>query len=595
MDRSFTLDLDILNHYINDQCGGKEIFFGCWSSEKLDIELSSASDDLQVERGENWFALRNGVNQVDGLLFPKNKSDDHRADLVIHRGYLADAGIHSYSNSDSIRDYWSGDLRKRHNGIFSAVVVNDVGSNLKFVTDIFGVGPIFYREIDKKIFFSSTPALLSLQDDKIDMMSWVLRKKLGHIPGQATLSEGVKKASPAAVTTFDKNGVSVDKWYDYNDFASGEKPVDDDALAASEASFTVAMEKCRKIEFGDVKLPLSSGFDSRRIFAHLQKKLNNFETFTVQMPTAKGEDVDGIFAPQISKDFGCPNKLFKIPTVRKWHEYDIQRLFSLDAQTDYHTWSARVFNHYGDQHISIYDGLGGDVFGFYGWNFVYNPDQRLTEKLAEFLDEDSFPNLESIKAHMSKLYEQQPVGINRDTISFCLWQSRCGTGLWAQQQALPGQLVFCPYFDLEYIETMLKYSVEKGVEYNLQREVLRKFWPKISAYKGSGDLPDRPKKLGRHNDLNKTFSLRKFIIKTVGKEPFDKYYKKFLTPKSRQLFLFARYSDVLTDRLGWWARHIVEVVYWWNKRPFFIKVNGHNDDDDKNSGLINDGSKNTNL
>lgn len=580
MSRSVALDLDILNRYIDNRCGGKEIFFGCWSLENLALELGSVPDGLQMERGENWFAVRNGANQVDGLLFPKETESDQRADLVIHRGYLADAALHSYSEPESIRDYWSGDLKKRHNGIFSAVVINDDEKSLKIITDVFGVGPVFYREIGEKIFFSSTPALLSLQDDEMDLMSWALRKKLGHVPGDATLSQGVKKVSPAAITTFDKNGMTVKNWYDYSNFASGEKPVDDDALAACETSFSTAMEKCRKIEFGEVKLPLSSGYDSRRIFAHLQEKSDNFETLTVQMPTAEGEDVDGVFAPQMSKDFGYSNKLFKIPTAKQWHEFDNQRLFSLDAQTDFHTWSVRIFNYYRGQNISIYDGLGGDVMGFYGWNFVYNPEQRLSDKIASFLNKDCFPTFENIKLKMNDLYEQQPSGINRDILSFCLWQSRCGTSIWAQQQSLPGQLVFCPYFDLEYIETMLSYSVEKGLEYNLQREVLQKFWPKLASYKGSGDLPDRPKKLGRYNELNKTISLRKFIVKTIGKEPFASHYKKLLTPKAIQLLVFAKYSDVLTDRISWWARHVVEMVYWWNERPFVIKVNDDKNDDE---------------
>lgn len=580
MSRSIASDLDVLNRYIDNQCGGKEVFFGCWSPEKLEVEIGQVPNGMHLERGENWFAVRNGVNQVDGLLFPRETESDQGADLVIHRGYLADAGLHSYSKSENIRKYWSGNLRKRHNGMFGAVVINDGEINLKFITDIFGVGPVFYRKVGEEVFFSSTPSLLSMKEDKMDLMSWALRKKLGHVPGEETLSQGIKKATPAAVTTFNANGKSVKKWFDYANFPLGEKPVNDDALDACEASFRKAMEKCRKVEFGEVRLPLSSGYDSRRIFAHLQEKSDNFETLTVQMPTAEGEDVDGVFAPQMSKDFGYPNNFFKIPSAKQWHNYDIQRLFSLDAQTDFHTWSVRIFEHYRGQNISIYDGLGGDVMGFYGWNFIYNPEQRLSDKIADFLNKECFPSFDDVKVKMNDLYEQQPSGINRDILSFCLWQSRCGTGIWSQQQALPGQLVFCPYFDLDYIETMLTYSVKKGTEYNLQREVLQKFWPKLASYKGSGDLPDRPKKLGRYNELNKTISLRKLIVKTAGKAPYSNDYKKLLTPKSIRLLGFAKYSDILTDRISWWARHIVEMVYWWNERPFVIKVKNDKNNDE---------------
>lgn len=576
MNKPVRLDFNVLNKYVEEKCGGKEFFIGCWSPEPLNIHADNKPNNIQFEKGENWAVLRNGADHVDGLVFPKiqtEKTNNHEPELVVFKGYLSEDSIHSYSSANDVRKYWSNNHDQRHNGIFCAAIIDDQGQKLKIVTDIFGVSPIFYRKIGNVVFFASAPGFLSLKDDDADMMSWTLRMVLGYVPGDTTLSKSIYKAPSCSVLTFSKEGEHVEKWYDYNDFAKGEKPVDDKALKASEKSLSIAVKRCQNINYGSLKLPLSSGFDSRRIFAHLYDQKVQFETFTVQMPTGSGEDVDGLYAPMISKDHGIYNTILKIPASEAWHKFDVQRIFSMDSHTDYHTWSVRVFQQYKDQHISFFDGLGGDVFGFYGWQFVYNPDSLLIKKMPKFLSKSIFPPLDKVHETFTKLYNQQPKGINQDVLSFCVWQSRNGTSLWAQQQTLPGQLIFCPYFDLDYIETMLKYSLDKKDNaYILQKEVLKKFWPKLAAYHGSGNLPDNPVKLGDYNDLNKMISFKKLIDKTLKDNNCKAQYKKIFTLHARILLLLARYSVSVAEKINWWAKHIVEMIFWWQSRPFVIKI-----------------------
>lgn len=577
MTNSFKLDLASLNHYIENLCGGKEYYFGCWSAEPVSIELSSRPDNLQIEKGKNWFALRNGVDITDGLLFASNDPIDPAPALLAFRGYLSEAGIHSYSNKKAVQKYWSDDLVKRHNGIFSAAVIDSDGASLSLITDIFGVGPLYYRKIGSAIFFSSTPALLSFKHDEKDMTSWILRMMTGYIPGNETLTKDIEQVPPASVMTFNKNGRHTQKWYDYNNLATGDLPVNDAALEACEKTFSLAMSRCKEMEFGEVKLPFSSGFDSRRIFAHLSDNKANLETFTVQMPTGGGEDVDGTYAPMMSADQGITNKRFEIPTPGEWHKYNVQRIYAMDAQTDYHTWSVRVFDHYRGKKISMYDGLGGDVFGFYGWNFVYHPEKLMTSKLPDFLKPSSFPTLSQVYSKFRKLHDEQSDGINKDLVSYCIWQSRSGTALWAQQQALPGQLIFCPYYDLDYIETMLKYSSPKGEFYVLQARVLEKFWPKIASYHGSGKLPQKVKKIGKYNNSNKYVSLKKLLQAEYKSEESISVYKDLFTGKGRFLLSLARFSLKITRQVDWWAKHLVEMIFWWKSRPLIIEIKNNED------------------
>ncbi len=576
MTNSFKFDLKKLNHYIEDQCGGKEYYFGCWSPDPIAVEINNRPDNLQIEKGDNWFALRNGVDITDGLLFASCDPADPVPALIAFRGYLSEAGIHSYSDKEKVQQYWNLPFVRRHNGIFGATIISNDGKSLSFVSDIFGVGPIYYRKVGETVFFSSTPALLSLENDEKDMTSWILRMMTGYIPGDETLSKEIRQVPPASVMTFDKSGSKVETWYDYNALAKGELPVNDAALQACEDTFKLAMSRCRKIEYGDVKLPFSSGFDSRRIFAHLSDGKSNLETFTVQMPTGGGEDVDGTYAPMMSQDYGFPNKRFKIPTPEEWHKYNIQRIFSMDAQTDYHTWSVRVFNYFRGKKISIYDGLGGDVFGFYGWNFVYHPDKLMASKLPDFLNPEAFPPYGQVYSKFKKLHNEQEDGINKDLVSYCIWQSRSGTALWAQQQALPGQLIFCPYYDLDYIETMLNYSTPKGELYVLQARVLEKYWPKLAAYHGSGKLPLNAKKIGKYNNSNKYNSLKELLKTEFKSKKSMELYKELFTRRGRTLLWLAKFHLKFTAQVDWWAKHLVEMIYWWKSRPIIINIKEKN-------------------
>lgn len=578
MIHSLKLNLNKLDHYIEKLCGGKEYYFGCWSTETMPVDLNSRPDNLQIEKGENWFALRNGIDVTDGLLFASDEPADQAPALVAFRGYLSEAGIHSYSDKKSVQNYWSDTLIQRHNGIFSAAVISHDGASLSFVTDVFGVGPLYYREIGTLVFFSSTPALLSLANDEKDMLSWIFRMMTGYIPGNETLTKNIEQVPPASVMTFDKTGRKNQHWYNYNSLAKGVLPVNDAALKDCEETFALAMSRCKEMEFGNVKLPFSSGFDSRRIFAHLsENKKTNLETVTVQMPTGGGEDVDGTFAPKMSKDHGIANKRFEIPTSDEWHEYNVQRIYAMDAQTDYHTWSVRIFGHYRGQKISIYDGLGGDVFGFYGWNFVYQPEKLLASKLPDFLKPKAFPTFRQVFSKFKKLHDEQEDGINKDLLSYCIWQSRSGTALWAQQQALPGQLIFCPYYDLDYIENMLKYASPKGELYVLQARVLEKFWPKLASYHGSGKLPQKVKKIGKFNNSNKYISLKKLLQSEFKSKTSMSVYHDLFTGKGRLFLSLARFSLKITHQVDWWAKHLVEMIFWWKSRPLIIEIKNRED------------------
>ncbi len=586
MKESFRLDFEALQHYVEELCGGKEFFLGCWSPDALPLEKSAPPSNIQMENGDNWFVIRNGADKVDGLLFPKtDASSDDTPQLTGFRGYIADEEIHTYSDQKRVRDYWAGDLNRRYNGIFSTFVISANGQSISFVTDIFGIGQLFYRKIGNLVFFSSSPALLSQEEDRRNAVSWSFRMLLGYIPGDCNLVDGVSNVPAASVMTFDSDGEKINRWYDYSNLARGDLPVDKDALKISRKYFEQSIDRCRLLEFGDVVLPLSSGYDSRRIFAQLENRKANFETVTVQMPTGSGEDLDGTLAPQIADDFNIKNTRFGIPSKVGWHEYDVRRIHAMDAQTDFHTWSVCLFDHFKDKKLTLYDGLGGDVLGFYGWNFKYNPGLLMPSGMFRAINDDVLPTGEKTNEKFKKLYQDQPEGINQDLISFCLWQSRKGTGIWSQQQAQPGQIILCPYFDLDYIENMLRFSVADGEKYLAQKEILKEFWPELYEYSGSGNIPENPEYIGDYSERIKLASLQSLIRKTLSSPDCRAQYRKFFKPIPRMLLHLAQHSLFITRRIHYWVKDIAEIVFWWQSRPVVIKFSNLRDNE---SGIENE-------
>ncbi|VAV95189.1 hypothetical protein MNBD_ALPHA01-1641 [hydrothermal vent metagenome] len=583
------LNFQELENYINQKSGGKEFFFGAWSQNNITLDCGQVPKNIQLEKGDNWFMCRNGSAICNGLIFTGNKKKN-MPEAVLFRGYLSETGIHSYSPSENVVDYWNKGLMKRHNGIFAAVIIDAAGKKISFVTDIFGIGPLYYRMLDDVLLFSSSPGLLSHCDDSPDYMSWKQRLEIGYIPSNKSLTKDIETVPAASVMTLSPQGLKCEKWYDYSNFAKGEKDLDDEALEQCEKYLSISMNRCKSIQNGQTILPFSSGYDSRRIFIYLMKNHMPFKTCTVQYSDKRGKDVDAVWAAKIAKDYNIEHVTFSIPNENDWYKNNLQRLFSVDAHTNNHSWSVSVFNHYNGQNITFYDGLGGDTLGnsIGDWNnfegIHNNPNDKFNvikaglfkNFYAKRIKQDIFPSLEETLSEMSVEYYKQPKGINQSEITFCLWQTRRSTSLWAQQQIRPGQIIICPFLDLDYIEVMFQFSPEQKAMIIGQGAVLRKYWPEIAAYPGSRDLPESSPDIAYQPEINGHFALYK-MIKDYFQTAHGNHCLRMIIPLHNRIILYlSQYSPKLSKKISWWASQIIELSTWWQSRPFIYSLTKRN-------------------
>ena len=567
----FDLELDKLNNFIEEKCGGKEFYFGCWSAEDFDFGHTNVPANIQLERGKNWLVLRNGADRTKGLIFPKKYEND--PDLVVFRGYLADETLHSYSDPQGIKEYWSGELMKQHNGMFSAITITEGGEKLNIITDLFGIGPIYTRKIDNLIFFSTAPGLLSCEDDEPDMEAWYMRLIIGSVPDDKSLSKSIALNESASVTTYTSNGQTINKWYDINLFPIGGKLVNEETLEQSEKYFSEAVKKCLNLKNGNIILPLSGGYDSRRIFAHLEKNKANFETITVQMPTKTGADVDAIIASRIAKDHDVKNTILKYPPEPQWYTNTIRRVLALDGLCDSHTWAPPLFEEIGYQNCCIYDGIAGDTFVGDGWRYENFDKDILGENFPKSLNPKAFPTAKDVSSELTKMHNAQPSGPNRGLFTYVAWHSRRNTSLWSQQQALPGQLIVCPYFDLDYIKTMFNYVLKEGDFYRIQRGILEKYWEKFASYSSTRNMPDDFESLESLADENKDRVLKKLMKETRGSKEQKFHLSDVLSFIGNSAMFANRFNRTVRDKTYWWASQIFCSIIVFSPEPLRTYLN----------------------
>ncbi len=564
------LNIDILDNYIENKCGGKEYFLGCWSPNGLNFTSNSVPDHIQVENKKNWFVLRNGADKTNGLIHKSNEVDEPQ--VVVFRGYLVDENIHSYSSSSRVRHYWSNNLLKRHNGIFSAIIIGENGHQLDIVTDIFGINPLFYRKVGDLIFFSSAPGLLAMSGDSPDTAAWVLNAVLGYIPGNSSLTKEIKMADPASVTRFTIEQMESIQWHKDEEFPVGDKDVNELALKLSHQYLESAINKCIKMQHGKTVIPLSGGHDSRRLFAHVVDSATAFETCTVRMTTATGEDLDLFYGIKIARDYNIDHVAIELPNKVEWKDNDIQRIYSMDGQSLVHTWSVSMFKHYSNEEISLYDGMGGDVFGFHGLIVNDDKDIKLPIAMPKQLKRDAFPSDEHISQQIIALKNSHAPGPNHGMLVFLEGQSRKSTCLWAQQQTRPGQLTIYPYLELDYVELMLQYSYKEKTYERNQLNIMKKYWPKLASYPSSRNIPEGAKKINHIYRVNNRYAMKQLLKESYSRNSSEFHFKSFLTWSARILLYCSQFSNYIEVKTKWWSRPITELVFWWQSRPFIVEV-----------------------
>lgn len=476
-----------------------EFFFGTWgveSSLPIDESFLELFPKLSFYQDTNIFLLSSTFSSSAGSqsLFSINSAENRNLDALLFRGYLLEPPIHSLSDKQRIIKYWEEGTRQ-HNGVFATVLFKNKGNTLEMVTDAFGIGSLYYRKLGTGIAFATSPRFLSCEGDKQDLVAWRCLMQSGFVPGNRSLSDEVKRVPPGTVLSFHEGQERACRWFDYASLPTGENLITPAAVDEVESAFTLAMQRCLNLKTDERLLPLSSGYDSRHILAHMLENDITFDSATVRVPDEQNRDIDGYFSAQLAKDLGFSHAIFEMPTGQALIAAEETRRFCLDYESRMHAWFLPIWNQ-PIRSTLVLEGLCGDTLGHSGLKMSgiglnykaehgWITDRLMKPSFDSVLNQKIWPQNKEVIAMFKEVIEPLPETPNLIDLVMILHRARRAISISSQQFSKPGHVVVYPYLDLEYVKLLLSYAPEKRFNESLQGQCLKKYHRQIFDYPGS--------------------------------------------------------------------------------------------------------------
>lgn len=551
-------------------------FLGLWHPHRpIQVDWSSPTTAPHITRhGLNWFlaSAKSPLHPADtGLVH----GDPTSSCAVGFRGYVF-PHLHSYSHDKDLFHYWQQHLLDQHNGIFSAAVIGDSGRTLTLLTDALGIGTLYYRTWGEAVLFSTNPRYLSTGDDRPDFIAWRSFLQTSWIMGDRSLSEDIRRVPAGGAVHASQEGMRVVQWFAFSHLPDGTESIGPDAVDAVEETFHQAMRRCLTIQSGKAVLPLSSGFDSRRILTGLLKAEVDFQAITCRVFQKEYRDLDATFAGAIAYDLGFPHRIVQFESLDQYVMDDEARRMLVDGETHEHTWALRVMAALPEEPSLVFDGIGGDVLGCpVGWSVHIGlslanqsvdevsdiAQHGITHIFDSVLHKTHWPDTEALREELKGYLRPFCPRPNISELAFLLLRQRRGIALWSQQLLPPGHIAMYPYFDLDYLRLLLGFRSADKLTANFQRACLRKFWPDLYKYPGNRDIPaDLPPGSPRiyEERARRCYRAMSETVKARGEMWL---LQRLLTMKGRLTLRYSQWDSLMSNRGMWYLSRLMELVW----------------------------------
>ncbi len=546
-----------------------DFFLGAWSPDAaLDVECSAPHCAVSSAASGRWYLLSpiSPLHAPARRLVHEAPPDSTELAALAFRGYLLDPPVHGWCDSNPILDYWAR-RPESHNGIFAAARILH-GNRLELVTDAFGIAPLYYRVWNGVALFSTDARLLSAGGDSFDLLPGRTFIQANSAFGDRTFVAGVRRVPPGHRLLFEGTTAPVSrKWFRYEDLPPGDQPIDDAAVRKVEESFQVAMDRCLRLPASRRVLPLSSGYDSRRILAALQSRQAPFEALTLRTIQKGNRDLDAPWAAAMAKDFGFQHRIVELADPRQFAKDDHlgRDLTDSQAATMEHAWIVPLLRNLPRESSLIFDGLGGDIFNTTGYEIreLYAcPESEKLSRLSRHhlppvdidrnLNRDLWPGIDELRQYFLDYVSDLPEGNNLTDYVFLRLRARHGTGVWSQAVVPAGHVPVHPYFDLDCVRIALRYNPLDKIERFLQDRCLEKFWPQYYAYPGSRRIPADSKPGSPTPLRNIRLACLRQLYSEAGTSPWYRGVRPWLSPRGYAILLAAAHNDTIAAQVQWW-------------------------------------------
>jgi asparagine synthetase B (glutamine-hydrolysing) len=573
----------------------EDFFVGAWHPEhRLEVALGQPPDTVRprLALGRNWFALSNTsafFPDGRGLVHPAPADlpdEPSKARAVVFRGYLLEPPIQSWSDSALIYGYWAAEASRLHNGVFAAVRIEN--SRLELVNDAFGIAPLYYRQLaNGVVLFATSPRYLRCPGDALDPLAARMLMHRGSLCGDVSLTPGLLRVPAGSRILFSSRGPSLDRWFPFSSLPAGERPIDAQAVERVEQALHVAVARSLQLMPGACHhLPLSSGYDSRRLLALLQRERASFQALTIRRFHYNTWELDARFAAQMARDFGFAHEVLPCPSPPEYAHDDRCCRLLWSSELSEHSWILPLVRRLRPHPSLVFDGLGGDILGYSGFaiaEFHTLPGPEQLAAIAEqslpayadaVLRPDAWGSLQHARRYLIETLEFLPPGKNRCDYAFMLIRSRRSVGAWSQNLLPPGHLAVYPYLDLDYIQTSMEYDPLDKYDPTLQGRCLQRYWPHYYAYPGThcvpADLAPEAGSLALRWSRAKLDQLRSECRSPVTLAEA----RAFLQPARYCLAQLSATTAAIKTRCRWWLEPLLTLLSWdnqaascWTDRP----------------------------
>lgn len=552
-------------------------FFGLWHPhQSVCVEMTQSPVRPCVHRrGSNWF-LASAVSPFHQATTGLVHSAPESSFAVGFRGYVL-PHLQSYSPSSNIREYWRNQVFDEHNGVFSAAIVNPPGDTLTLITDALGIGSLYYRTYGNAVLFSTSPRYLSMLHDQPDLLAWRSLLQTSWILGDRTLSLDIKRVPAGKAVCFSSEEERLVSWFNFDRLPDGTAPAGRTAISDVEDAFQQAMARCLALRIDSRVLPLSSGFDSRRILTGLTKHNTDFQAITCRVFQKEHRDLDATFAHAMAQKFGFTHTIVEPENIEEYVLDDCTKRRLVDGETHEHTWAVRLMAALPNRSSMLFDGVGGDVLGDpVGWNVHIglqvapsSPEKdiddiaqaSITHDFDSTLRRNHWPTTEKLREELTSYLRQYCPRRNIAELAFLLLRQRRTIALWSQQLLPPGHLAVCPYFDLDYLRLLLTFASVDKHAIKFQRACLKEFWPEFYQYPGNRDIPPNLPPSSPQLSQRRSIRCYRSMIEDMTPRGGVRLLRTLLAPKGRLMFECSVWNQSVANQNLWRFHHLTELIW----------------------------------
>lgn len=488
--------------------------------------------------------------------------------VVFFRGYISDLDIDQNSSLDDILEKENELSKLNLSGIYTIIIYNVSECTIHVYTDPLGFSPLYTRE-GNGLLLSNIASCLSFEKDGIDLLALRSFLSNGYIPNNRTLTQNINRSKEGY-------NLKITAPYRCDLIKSCELPqnspdidVNDESIAECSRIFQKNITKLSNKE--NITLPLSSGWDSRRILAALVNNGKKPSCYSSEVTNSSGIDVDAQHAKELANYHNLKHYTVKRNFIKKSHKHAhlLRVLFS--GESNEHIWAYSLFEKMPKKSY-IFDGLAGDVLGNSGFgnSSLYKKNRHkairnyLMDSTYNFLfKKKKWPKTSDIDNEVLSHISNYAQNDTAPELTFISMHTRRRTNFWGQMISSPESIVVAPYLNIEYLIYMLRIKPEQKYTQWMQGKVLEKEAPETKFIKSSRDYKNDQKcDSFSKKEIREESNYIKSLIRSLPKRTWSTH-KEIIRKRDIVIILLYGAVPVSSVWFNWRYNKIIEFLHWW--------------------------------